>query len=199
MNLAKHIQRLNAIADAGLTYGSAQFDKERYRDIKTVLEAMAQDLEFDARETHDMLRPTYWYPTPMVDTRAFVVNDKDQVLLVRDHRTHEWALPGGYGEIGMSPSENALKELHEEAGVEGEIVRLLAVFDTNKRQFQSRQYYKHVFLVKALSENFQENIETAEAQYFSVDDLPELSIHRTTPEQVKLLLELTHSGETIVD
>ena len=41
-----------------------------------------------------------------------------------------WAMPGGLIEVGESPAQAAVRELWEEAGVRGRIVRLLGIFDS---------------------------------------------------------------------
>ncbi|KXT81152.1 Phosphohydrolase (MutT/nudix family protein) [Streptococcus oralis] len=51
-------------------------------------------------------------------------------------------MPGGFGEVGYSPTENILKEIKEETGFTAKVERLLAVFDTNRFQLQSKQYAK---------------------------------------------------------
>ena len=70
-----------------------------------------------------------------------------------------WALPGGFGEVGYSPTENILKEIQEETGYSACVIRLLAVFDTNRYQLQSRQYVKLVFECELLDGNFEKNQE----------------------------------------
>ena len=82
---------------------------------------------------------------------------------------------GGFGEVGYSPTENILKEIEEETGFTAKAERLLAVFDTNRFQLQSKQYAKFVFECKLLDGQFQENQEIAELQFFAIDQLPVLS------------------------
>jgi 8-oxo-dGTP diphosphatase len=56
----------------------------------------------------------------------------DEVLLIRrgtPPRQGEWSLPGGRIEPGERAVEAALRELHEETGVEAEITGLIAVVD----------------------------------------------------------------------
>ena len=142
MEFDELIKRLNAIVDAGLFYGKDTFDIERYHEIKEILPQLVNNpITLTKKELTDFFRPSASYPTPMIDVRAFIQNDKGEVLFVQDKKRRDWALPGGYGEIGFTPSENVLKELQEEAGVSGEIKRLLAIFDTDKWQPQGKQFY----------------------------------------------------------
>jgi ADP-ribose pyrophosphatase YjhB (NUDIX family) len=201
MGLDQAIKRLNAIADAGLTYGDSVFDLERYQEIKEVLSQFTAEVtNLTSAELSDVFRPTEHYPTPMIDVRAFVKNEKGEILLVRDQAKGDWTLPGGYGEIGLTPSENVLKELHEEAGVIGQVQRLLAVFDTEKWQPQGRQYYKFVFECQMLSRHFVANSETSEIGFFDLGSLAvPLSEKRITLSQLRLLDDLSRTGQQHID
>lgn len=201
MALDQLIKRLNAIADAGLIYGENAFDLERYREIKALLSHLTQDVsDLTPTELSNLFRPSEHYPTPLIDVRAFVKNEQGEILLVRDKVKGDWTLPGGYGEIGISPSKNVLKELHEEAGVTGEVQRLLAVFDTEKWQPQGKQYYKFVFECQRLSTHFVANNETSEIGFFPIANLTvPLSEKRITLSQLQLLDNLAKTGQQYVD
>ena len=201
-DLTQSIKRLNAIADAGLTYGKDEFDRERYLEVKKILSVLTETSSaLTKSEIADLLRPTDWYPTPLVDVRAFVPNDQGQVLFVRDKLSGDWTLPGGYAEIGLTPEQNVLKELQEEAGVTAEIVRLLAIFDTDKWQPQGKQYYKFVFECRSISGHFSANIETAETCYFLLSVLTELNLSekRMTKAQLELLIQCVENQTQYID
>lgn len=54
---------------------------------------------------------------------CFRVRDgKTQFLLITSRRTKRWILPKGWPENGLTPSECALKEAWEEAGVKGKAI-----------------------------------------------------------------------------
>jgi 8-oxo-dGTP pyrophosphatase MutT (NUDIX family) len=66
------------------------------------------------------------------------VRDDDEFLLVTSKRDPDvWVLPKGHVEPGESPHEAALREVREEAGVEGELMELLGdvTFTYNDRDF----------------------------------------------------------------
>ena len=87
----------------------------------------------------------------------------------------------------LSPKENIVKEVQEETGFNVSVSRLLAIFDTNKFQFQSKQYAKLVFKCQIEDGDFQPNAEIA---FFDIQSLPELSSKRTTKEQLEILWEI---------
>ena len=189
-DFVKYLQRMIALTDTGLTFTKDPFDRERYEDLRSLLsEMLNQESDLDAEEVAEVLKPTSAYVTPLMDVRAWIIED-EKICLVRGQGENDWALPGGFGEVGYSPTENILKEIEEETGFEAKVERLLAVFDTNRFQLQSKQYAKFVFECKLLDGQFQENQEIADLQFFAIDQLPALSEKRITKEQIELLWQV---------
>ncbi|MDU4467940.1 MAG: NUDIX hydrolase [Streptococcus mitis] len=189
-DFVKYLQRMIALTDTGLTFTKDPFDRERYEDLRGLLsEMLNQGLDIDSEEVAEVMKPTSAYATPLMDVRAWIVED-EKICLVRGQGENDWALPGGFGEVGYSPTENILKEIEEETGFEAKVERLLAVFDTNRFQIQSKQYTKFVFECKLLDGQFQENQEIADLQFFAIDQLPALSEKRITKEQIEILWQV---------
>lgn len=194
-DFVKYLQRMIALTDTGLTFTKDPFDRERYEDLRDFLsEMLNQASDLDSEEVAEVLKPAY--ATPLMDVRAWIVED-EKICLVRGQGEDSWALPGGFGEVGYSPTENILKEIEEETGFKAKVERLLAVFDTNRFQLQSKQYTKFVFGCKLLDGQFQENQEIADLQFFAIDQLPNLSEKRITKEQIELLWQVYqgHRGQ----
>ena len=193
-NFAKALQRMLAITDTGLTYTKDPFDRERYEDLRQILSSIVQDqTELDQEELTAILKPTGSYATPLMDVRAWIVQDQ-KICLVRGQGEDTWALPGGFGEVGYSPKENIRKEVQEETGFTAEVGSLLAIFDTNRFQLQNKQYAKFVFDCQLLDGQFQENQEIAELEFFDIKNLPPLSEKRITQEQMEILWQV-YQGE----
>ena len=189
-DFAKYLQRMIALTDTGLTFTKDPFNRERYEDLRGLLsEMLNQASDLDSEEVAEVLKPTSAYATPLMDVRAWMVED-EKICLVRGQGENDWALPGGFGEVGYSPTENILKEIEEETGFEAKVERLLAVFDTNRFQLQSKQYAKFVFECKLLDGQFQKNQEIADLQFFAIDQLPALSEKRITKEQIEILWQV---------
>ena len=193
-DFAKAIQRMLAITDTGLTYTKDPYDRERYEDLRQILWSVLQDqTELVQEELTAILKPTGSYATPLMDVRAWIVQNQ-KVCLVRGQGEDTWALPGGFGEVGYSPKENIRKEVQEETGFSAEVGSLLAVFDTNRFQLQNKQYAKFVFDCQLLDGQFQENQEIAELEFFDIKNLPPLSEKRITQEQMEILWQI-YQGE----
>ena len=193
-NFAKALQRMLAITDTGLTYTRDPFDRERYENLRQILWSVLQDqTELKQEELTAILKPTGSYATPLMDVRAWIVQDQ-KICLVRGQGEDTWALPGGFGEVGYSPKENIRKEVQEETGFSAEVGSLLAVFDTNRFQLQNKQYAKFVFACQLLDGHFQENQEVAELGFFDIENLPPLSEKRITKKQMEILWQV-YQGE----
>ena len=189
-NFAKYLQRMLAITDTGLTYTKDPFDRERYEDLRQILWSLLQDqTELNQEELTAIFQPSGSYATPLMDVRAWIVQDQ-KICLVRGQGEDTWALPGGFGEVGYSPKENIRKEIQEETGFFSEVGSLLAVFDTNRFQLQNKQYAKFVFDCQLLDGRFQENQEVAELGFFNIENLPPLSEKRITKEQMDILWQV---------
>lgn len=189
MNDLEMYRRLLAIAEAGLYYGKDEFDKERYQELKELsLELLSRVGQESVAELSQLTEQNEGYPTPKVDVRAYIIQE-DKVLLIEDKKTKEWALPGVYAEVGLSPKENIQKEVLEETGLIVQVNDLLGVFDTNLRKDipQVYQYYKMIFSCSIIKGSFVENNETSNMAFFALDSLPKLSVKRTTREQLACL------------
>jgi ADP-ribose pyrophosphatase YjhB (NUDIX family) len=115
-----------------------------------------------------------------VDVRAAVFRE-EQILLVKEPGDEGWSLPGGWADVGESPSEAAARETLEESGYRVRPVRLLAAYDRDRHGHPPIPYhvYKLVFLCEILDE----------VRFFGEDELPELSVTRITPAQVSRFFE----------
>ena len=148
LNIAK---RLKSMAEVGLMYSEIGYDIDRYKELKEIsFELLSQISDQPIEEIKGAFREPLGYPTPDVDVRGVIVNEKQQILLVKEALDGKWTLPGGWCEIGMTPKENIIKEMKEETGLDVEVNRLLAVFDKRCHPHppQSHYVYKLVFECK---------------------------------------------------
>jgi len=103
-----------------------------------------------------------------------------------------WTLPGGWVDINEPPSKAVERELREEAGVITRAKRILAIYDRNLHGHPPYPFhaYKLFFECELIAEATPDPIETAEPTYFSIDELPALSLPRVTPQEIKRMFEL---------
>ncbi|MFB1050320.1 NUDIX hydrolase [Paraliobacillus sp. JSM ZJ581] len=184
-------KRMQAIAQAGLTFSKDVFDKERYQELSDLsVEIMHEYTEVKTDKITELFTNETGYPTPKVDVRAAVFKH-DQLLLVKEKSDNTWALPGGFCEIGSSASDNLRKEVKEEAGLTIEPSRLLAVLDKNKHDHPPDPYhfYKLFIYCDIVGGDTQTGVETNGVQFFSENNLPNLSLKRNTEAQIKMMFD----------
>jgi ADP-ribose pyrophosphatase YjhB (NUDIX family) len=180
-------KELQSLAQAGLWYGKDAFDRERYQRIREIAaEMMASRTDIPLEKLTGLFCNEEGYQTPKVDTRAAVFQD-DRILLVQE-RDGRWSMPGGWCEYNLSPADNTRKEAKEEAGLDVEILRLIAVQDRDKHNKPPYAYgvVKIFYLCAARGGSFEDNIETNGSAYFTEKELPPLAEEKCTREQIEL-------------
>ena len=81
-DFVKYLQRMIALTDTGLTFTKDPFDRERYEDLRGLLsEMLNQASDLDSEEVAEVLKPTSAYATPLMDVRAWIVEDERFVWL----------------------------------------------------------------------------------------------------------------------
>jgi len=132
------------------------------------------------------------YKTPKTDVRAVVFNPRGEILLVKEVVDDRWSLPGGWADVGYTPSEVAVKETREEAGLAVTAGRLLAVLDKKCHEHPEDLYYIYKIFIECKAEDFTPaaGTETTDVGFFSLDKLPELSTPRNTEGQIHSMFDI---------
>ncbi|AQP47690.1 DNA mismatch repair protein MutT [Tessaracoccus aquimaris] len=121
-------------------------------------------------------------PLWLMGANALVVRG-DEVLLVRRSDTGEWAPISGIVDPGEHPSETAVREALEEAGVVIEVERLLWTVVMEEITYPNGdrcRFLDHGFRARWISgEPYVADEESTEVAWFPVDALP-------TPRQERL-------------
>ncbi len=189
-------QRLQAIAQAGITYATTSYDLERYQEIRDISVRLLQELTDEPYEkVVRVFASDTGYQTPKVDIRGVLFRD-DEILLVREKIDQEkWTLPGGWADVGYAPSEVIVKEVQEETGLLVKPVRLLALFDKRKHSHPPQPWYVYKAFIQCEIQGgslLEETSETAGAHWFKRNELSalELSTDRVTGSQLDTVFEL---------
>lgn len=139
---------LGGMAKTGLLFVANDYDRDRYERTLVIAEALA-GLTIGADFTPERpYLPDLGIPTPKIGCSVAAFDAAGHVALIQRSDNKRWALPGGMAEIGASPSENALRELHEETGFEAELDRLVGIYD-NKRFASVSPYQFYICLFRA--------------------------------------------------
>jgi ADP-ribose pyrophosphatase YjhB (NUDIX family) len=192
-------QKLEALAQAGLTYSQNEYDKERYEQLRTLaIEIVSKQTELDESVIRNIFTSENGYPTPKVDVRA-VIFRAGKILLVREKMDGNWSIPGGWADIGFSPFEIAKKEVFEESGLIVIPIRLLAVLDKKKHNHPPDIFHAYKLFILCYEKGgiLKSGLETLDAAFFDLDEMPQLSLERNTPEQVALMFDYYKNPERV--
>ena len=165
---------LAAMATTGLEFATNDHDRGRYRRVAAIASDLAA-MTIDATFTPE--RP-YLADTGVVSVKVgcsvAVFDDQGRVVLIERSDNGRWALPGGYADVGSSPSENALRELAEETGLAGRIERFVGVYDN--RRFGSTaayHFYTLLFRGRLTGGEARPSAETTQVQLVDPNEAPE--------------------------
>ncbi len=181
-------QRIQSIAQAGLTYATDPYDQERYQQLREIaVEMAATGFEEEAENLRPVFASGMGYPTPKVDVRAVVFRQGD-LLLVREARSQRWTFPGGWADVGDTPAVAAERETLEESGYRVRAEKLLAVLDKTRHEHPPSLDYTYKILIRCRLEGGEPRTchEVDEVGFFREHAIPELDADRTTPGQIVL-------------
>lgn len=194
-------QRIRALSQTALTYSKDEYEIERSHELIEIshrITSLATGI--DEKEIASLYIPQEEYITPKVDIRAVVFNDKDEILLVREKVDGRWAMPGGWSDVGFTPREVVVKETKEETGLDVRADRLLAIMDKRCHPHPPSSFYvyKLFILCEITGGTFNDTFDIMDKEFFSLDNLPPLSLERTLPEQVLLMDKLRRNPAGLV-
>ena len=187
----KWAQELQFLAQCSLAYSKDKFDRERSERIREIAcEMLSYKYDLPIEKIKMDFASEIGYQTPKVETRAAIIKD-NKILLVKEQLDGKWALPGGYQDVNVSIRENVIKEASEEAGAVVQPLKVVAVLDYNRHHHVNFPLgmVKIFVLCEYINHSFNENTETLGAEFYSLDDLPELSLTRTTKKQLEMCFE----------
>lgn len=193
-------KQLQSIAQAGLTYSKDKYDLERFEMIRNLSsEMLSQQTQMDKSVIKEIFANETGYATPKVDVRA-VIFKENKILMVKEEAKGVWALPGGWADIGLSPSEVAIKEVQEESGYDVEAVKLIGVFDKHKHPHPPSAYHVYkIFIHCVITGGKPETgIETSAVDFFAENELPKLSVARNTESQIRFVFEYLHNPQRAI-
>ncbi|MEL2244232.1 NUDIX hydrolase [Leclercia adecarboxylata] len=186
-------QKLNAIAQTGLTYSRDVFDQERYEALRQIAtELVGTRFKIDGETLHHVTESGY--ATPKTDVRAFILRD-GKLLMVREAEDGLWSLPGGWADVGDTPSTAVCREVAEETGLEVKATKLLGVWDRNLHGHPPLPWhvYKLIFLCEETGGSLAVNHETTGIGFFDINELPDLSLTRIVAEELEVSMAIATS------
>jgi ADP-ribose pyrophosphatase YjhB (NUDIX family) len=181
-------KQLQSLAQAGLAYSKDIYDVERFELIRNIsVEMLLQQTGMEKTVIKDLFASETGYATPKVDIRAVIFKD-NKILMVKENSDGSWSLPGGWADIGLTPSEVAVKEVKEESGFDVKAVKLLAVMDMKCHPHPPSPFhiYKMFIQCEIIGGQPMKGVETSAVEFFAENKLPPLSIARNTQTQIEM-------------
>ncbi len=197
-SLLEDIKRIKAIADIGLLYHKDEYDKERYEELREISFRLLGNISgYQAEALKETFPLVKDYPTAKVDIRALILSPDKRLLLVKEQNDGRWSLPGGWAEVGFTPSETVVKECKEETGLDVLPKKLLAVFDKRKHPHPPEGFYvfKLVFWCEAITAEISKGFDVLDVQYFALNHLPPLSENRILASQIETVYRKIMDGD----
>jgi ADP-ribose pyrophosphatase YjhB (NUDIX family) len=187
-------QKLQAIAQTGLNYEPHQFDRERYQHILDIAaEMLMANGASDLAEVKAMFDAQSGHATPKIDVRGVVFRDNKILLVQEKMDNYLWTLPGGWADIGDTPSGATVREIYEESGYETRVIKLLAFYDRNQQGHPPYPFHAYKAFFRCELTDPERHIdaptsasfsETGEVAFFGENEIPELSLGRVTRAQI---------------
>jgi ADP-ribose pyrophosphatase YjhB (NUDIX family) len=185
LQLAREIQ---ALSQTGLTFSTDNFNTARYQRLMEIAAEIVHDYSGLSKEAllRDFLAQT-GYATPKVDVRGAIFQG-NKILLVQERSDQSWSMPGGWADVGESPSEMVIREVREESGYEVAVKKVIGVLDANRSNDVPLEFfhaYKIIFLCEITGGQASAGDETLAVDFFEQDSLPVLSSRRTNEKHIR--------------
>jgi len=177
----KWARELQSISQTGLAFCEDRYNRDRYTRLAEIAsEIVAEHTSLNPDRLLKNFLDQPGYATPKVDVRGAIAQE-GRILLVQERSDEKWCLPGGWADVGETPSEMVIREVWEESGFQVKATKLVGVWDANRAGVPLVFYhaYKIIFLCEVIGGTARESDETMGVDYFDFDDLPPLSEQRT--------------------
>jgi ADP-ribose pyrophosphatase YjhB (NUDIX family) len=180
-------REIQALAQTECHYARDEYQRDRCRRLMEIAAEMISDktgVEFHA--VSNAFTSQVGYATPKIDVRAAVFKG-GKLLLVRERLDGGWTMPGGWADVGDSPSKAAERETWEEAGFHVKAGKIVGVYDANRvNPLEIFHAFKIVFLCNILDGEARPSRETSEVAFFAEDSIPaQFSGERTTARHIR--------------
>jgi ADP-ribose pyrophosphatase YjhB (NUDIX family) len=194
-------REVRAIAQTGLAFTADGFDQQRYRRLQELAALLMAQGSGGHEALLELFRQEKGYATPKVDVRGAAFVD-GRVLMVREISDGKWTLPGGWADVNQSAGECVVREIAEESGFKARALKLAAVRDYQRSGHPPHRIdsiYKMFFICEIIGGEARASDETSEVAFFARDELPPLSLGRTTAAQIERMFHHAERPELATD
>ena len=113
-------RKIQSLAQTGLHFSQDNYSQERYQHLQQIAaEIISEHTNLDLDRLTEVFQQQIGYATPRVDVRGAVFN-QGKLLLVLERIDGGWTMPGGWADVGDTPSGAIEREVWEEFGFPSE-------------------------------------------------------------------------------
>ena len=125
----EQMREIQALVQTECHYAQDDFQRERCRKLTDIVATIiSQNAGIDLPLLSKAFKDQLGYATPKIDVRAAVFRE-EKLLLVRERIDGGWTMPGGWVDVGDTPSNAAEREAWEEAGFHVKARKLIGIYD----------------------------------------------------------------------
>ena len=180
-------REIQALAQTECHYANDDYQRDRCRRLMEIAAEMISDNSgIDCLPLAKAFNAQIGYATPKIDVRAAVFQD-GRLLLVQERLDGGWTMPGGWADVGDTPSKAAEREAWEEAGFHVRAKKVVGVYDANRvRPLEIFHAFKVLFLCDILDGEARPSNETSAVAFFAENSIPvNFSGERTTARHIQ--------------
>jgi len=180
-------REIQAVAQTGQHFAQDDYQRDRCRRLMEIAAAMiSENTGIDYPPLLQTFNAQTGYATPKIDVRAAVFSER-KLLMVRERLDGGWTLPGGWADVGNTPSEAAERETWEEAGFRVKAFKVIGVYDANRRNpLEIFHAFKIIFQCRIVGGEARTSNESSEVKFFAEDEIPaNFSGERTTARHIR--------------
>lgn len=167
-------REIQALAQTSSSFAENEWQRERYGRL---LRIAAEIVNFKTKLPTDVLVEDFQhqvgYATPKIDVRGAVFKGQ-KILMVKERCDGEWTMPGGWVDVGDTPSGSVQREVLEESGFMVKVTKLIGLYDANRVEpFALYHAFKLVFLCEIFGGEARISNETTDVKFFSENEIPD--------------------------
>ena len=130
-----------------------------------------------------------------VAVSAFIQDDEGRILMIRRTDNDLYSIPGGQLELGETLAEAAVREVHEETGIECEATAVIGLYSNPKHVIayddgEVRQEFSICFRARPTGGELSTSSESKEVAWKTEQEIQSLNIH----ESIKMRIDHALSG-----
>ena len=185
--LLEWAREIQALVQTENHYAQDDYSRDRCRRLAEIAaEMISENTGIDFLPLAKAFRAQIGYATPKIDVRAAVFQG-EKLLLVRERLDGGWTMPGGWADVGDTPSKAAEREAWEEAGFHVQARKVVGVYDANRvSPIEVFHAFKIIFLCNIVDGEARASKETSEVAFFPQDSIPvNFSGERTTARHIR--------------